>query len=48
MGDIAFAVKHTLFHSFEKGRIVSVAGELILPTGDAELGFGNGTTVFEP
>ena len=48
MGDIAFAVKHTLHHSYEKGRIVSVAGELILPTGDAELGFGNGTTVFEP
>ncbi|MCW8985860.1 MAG: c-type cytochrome [Thermoanaerobaculales bacterium] len=48
MGDIALAVKHTVHHSHEKGSIVSVAGELILPTGDAELGFGNGTTVFEP
>lgn len=48
MGDIALAVKHTVHHSLEKGSIVSVAGELILPTGDAELGFGNGTTVFEP
>jgi mono/diheme cytochrome c family protein len=48
MGDIALAVKHTLLHSYEKGRIVSVAGEIILPTGDSELGFGNGTTVFEP
>jgi len=48
MGDIALAVKHTLHHSYEKGRIVSVAGEIILPTGDDELGFGNGTTVFEP
>jgi mono/diheme cytochrome c family protein len=48
MGDIALAVKHTLHHSYEKGSIVSVAGELILPTGDSELGFGNGTTVFEP
>ena len=48
MGDIALAVKHTVHHSFEKGRIVSVAGELILPTGDSKLGFGNGTTVFEP
>jgi mono/diheme cytochrome c family protein len=48
MGDIALAVKHTVHHSYEKGSIVSVAGELILPTGDAELGFGNGTTVFEP
>jgi hypothetical protein len=27
---------------------VSVAGELILPTGDDERGFGKGTTVFEP
>jgi mono/diheme cytochrome c family protein len=48
MGDIAVAVKHTVHHSYEKGSIVSVAGELILPTGDSELGFGNGTTVFEP
>jgi mono/diheme cytochrome c family protein len=48
MGDIAVALKHTLYHSYEKGSIVSMAGELILPTGDDELGFGNGTTVFEP
>jgi hypothetical protein len=48
MGDIAVAVKHAVYHSWEKGSIVSVAGELILPTGDDELGFGNGTTVFEP
>jgi mono/diheme cytochrome c family protein len=48
MGDIAVAVKHAFYHSYEKGSIVSVAGELILPTGDDELGFGNGTTVFEP
>ena len=48
MGDIAFAVKHAFYHNYEKGSIVSVAGEIIAPTGDAELGFGNGTTVFEP
>jgi len=48
MGDIAVAIKHTVHHSYERGSIVSVAGELILPTGDDELGFGNGTTVFEP
>jgi mono/diheme cytochrome c family protein len=48
MGDIALALKHTVYHSYEKGSIVSVAGEIILPTGDDELGFGNGTTVFEP
>ncbi len=48
MGDIAIAVKRAIYHSWEKGSIVSVAGELILPTGDEQLGFGNGTTVFEP
>jgi mono/diheme cytochrome c family protein len=48
MGDIAIAIKHTVHHSYERGSIVSVAGELILPTGDSELGFGNGNTVFEP
>lgn len=48
MGDVAVAVKHAFFHDFEKGSIVSVAGELILPTGDDQRGFGNGTTVFEP
>jgi mono/diheme cytochrome c family protein len=48
MGDIAIAVKRAIYHSWEKGTIVSVAGELILPTGDEQLGFGNGTTVFEP
>jgi hypothetical protein len=48
MGDLAFAVKHAFFHNFEKGTILSVAGEIIAPTGDDELGFGNGTAIFEP
>jgi hypothetical protein len=48
VGDIAVAVKHAFYHDFEKGSIVSMAGELILPTGADERGFGNGTTVFEP
>ena len=48
MGDIAFALKHAFHHNFEKGRILSVAGEIVLPTGDDELGFGNGTALFEP
>ncbi len=48
VGDIAFALKRAVYHSAEKGTIVSVAGELIAPTGDDELGFGNGTWVFEP
>ena len=48
VGDIAVALKRAVYHSGEKGTIVSVAGELIAPTGDEELGFGNGTWVFEP
>jgi len=48
IGDIALALKHAFYHDFEKGSIVSVAGEIIVPTGDDELGFGDGTTIFEP
>jgi hypothetical protein len=48
MGDIGIALKHAFYASHEKGSILAVAGELFLPTGDNELGFGNGTTVFEP
>ncbi|HLF11758.1 MAG TPA: cytochrome c, partial [Gammaproteobacteria bacterium] len=46
-GDLAIGVKHTLRHSFERGSILSVGGELVLPTGDEAKGFGKGTTVFE-
>jgi len=48
VGDIAVAVKHAFYHNNEKGSIVAVTGELILPTGADDRGFGNGTTVFEP
>jgi mono/diheme cytochrome c family protein len=48
VGDIAFALKRAMYHSYDKGAIVSVAGELIFPTGDDQRGFGKGTTVFEP
>lgn len=47
-GDIAFGGKTTLFSSLATGTIVSLAGEIILPTGNAELGFGKGHYVFEP
>lgn len=48
LGDVALALKHTLSHSGEQGRIFSVGVEAVLPTGDADKGFGKGTTVFEP
>jgi hypothetical protein len=48
LGDVAFAMKHVLAHSLEHGHIVSVAGELVLPTGKESVGLGSGVTIFEP
>jgi hypothetical protein len=48
LGDAAFAVKHVLAHSLRRGHILSVAGELILPTGKRSTGLGSGVTTFEP
>jgi hypothetical protein len=45
---VAFAVKHALAHSRERGHILSAAGELILPTGKETAGLGGGVTIFEP
>lgn len=46
-GDLTVAVKHTLTHDLGRGSILSVGGELSLPTGDEAKGFGKGTTVLE-
>ncbi|MFO7769339.1 MAG: transporter [bacterium] len=48
MGDIAVGVKRAMYHNFGSGTIFSLTGEIILPTGDEEEGFGKGTAVFEP
>jgi hypothetical protein len=48
LGDVAVAVKHTLFHSLDRGNIFSVAGEVVLPTGNETAGLGGGLTMFEP
>ncbi len=47
-GDLGIGVKHVVRHSFERGSIFSIGGELVLATGDEDAGFGSGTTVFEP
>lgn len=47
LGDVTLGVKHALFHSLSSGSILSVAGEVKLPTGKEEDGFGNGHTVWE-
>ena len=46
LGDIALSLKRAVYH--DRDSIISVAGELFLPTGDDERGFGRGTAVFEP
>jgi hypothetical protein len=48
LGDIALGYKRTLAHSLSRGNIVSVSGEVILPTGSDSKGLGGGTTVLEP
>ena len=47
-GDLAVGVKHALRHSLDRGSILAIGGEIVLPTGDEAKGFGTGTTVFEP
>jgi hypothetical protein len=46
LGDVAVAGKLALWHS--QRSIVSVQGEVALPTGDRDRGLGDGTVVLEP
>ena len=48
IGDVAIGFKRALYASVDTGRIVSIGGEVALPTGEASSGLGSGTTVFEP
>jgi hypothetical protein len=48
LGDIALAFKRTLHASIQRGQISAAGLEVILPTGNASSGLGNGYTVFEP
>ena len=43
LGDVVLGVKHAVFHDAGAGTIVSLAGELILPTGDNAAGLGGGS-----
>ncbi len=48
VGDIALGYKHTVYSNLANGNIVSLGGEVILPSGDEDKGLGKGTTVLEP
>jgi mono/diheme cytochrome c family protein len=48
LGDVAVAVKNVLYHSLERGTILSGGAEVSVPTGNEAAGFGKGTFVFEP
>ena len=47
-GDVALGYKYALYHDIERGNAFSIGGEVILPTGKAEDGFGSGSTILEP
>lgn len=47
IGDVAAEIKHVVYDNLDSGSIFSLAGELVLPTGDAKKGFGKDTPVFE-
>jgi len=47
-GDLTLGYKHALHHNLERGSAFSIGGEVILPTGKEEDGFGSGSTVLEP
>jgi len=48
LGDVAVAVKSAVAHSASTGSILALVGEVVLPVGDLERGFGKGHTVLEP
>jgi hypothetical protein len=48
LGDVALGAKLALWHSKPRGGIVSVAGEVVVPTGERDRGLGGGTVVLEP
>jgi hypothetical protein len=48
LGDIAFALKSMLVANHGTGTALSVGGEVALPTGNQDKGFGKGVVIFEP
>lgn len=47
-GDITIGVKRVMYANLRTGSILSLQGGILPPTGNSKLGFGAGTTTFEP
>jgi mono/diheme cytochrome c family protein len=47
-GDLDIGYKYVLLHSLRSGSVFAVGADVVIPTGAEQLGFGRGTTVFEP
>ncbi len=47
IGDVGFAWKQNIYQDREQGGIVSLLGEMVLPTGNARYGLGAGSMAFE-
>ncbi len=47
VGDVALAYKRAILHSLSSGSIVSLTGEVKLPSGDPKRGLGKGLTIWE-
>ena len=48
LGDLVLGYKRVMLHSLDRGSILSLGGEFILPTGNPTTGIGHGYTRFEP
>ncbi len=48
LGDVALGLKRVVLHKIDRGNILSLGGEVILPTGYENADFGKGATRLEP
>jgi mono/diheme cytochrome c family protein len=48
LGDVELAVRRTFYASYGRGGIAAAGAAVTLPTGNEDLGLGNGFTIFEP
>lgn len=47
-GDLTVGYRYALYHNLDRGNAFSIGGEVVLPTGDEDDGFGTGSTKLEP